>query len=380
MKRTLGCLLLVCWGVMAGTATAAPAGSVVVPGVFEISTLKFTGDGSSMTSAGAICTGSGINVTGAAQYSIYGATTDATNSAGVYGTGPFVGVWGVGTGASGGTYGVAGTTSGSGTGVYGGSVNGFGVYGYSNTGAGVYASSSSGPALQAVGSAQITGNLGIGSNIPPTQTLSLGGQSPQTIWMERNGSGAGNSMTVQAGGASSGGSNQAGGDLILAPGIGTGSGGSGNTRIQTAGASATATADNQLVDRYIIVGKAKPMSLASPGFASLISLQIPTTGVAGGRIHYVVRATDGGSQVATESGVIQYLATQNSITCTVETTDKLHLGTVNSGCTPGFFNPGSQPGVSIYDNVSFSSPAPIVVHEVYYSIENQSGSPVRLEP
>jgi cystathionine beta-synthase len=30
------------------------------------------------------------------------------------------------------------------------------------------------------------------------------------------------------------------------------------------------------------------------------------------------------------------------------------------GRTPGFFNPGSQPGISIFDNVSFSSPAPIV--------------------
>ena len=77
---------------------------------------------------------------------------------------------------------------------------------------------------------------------------------------------------------------------------------------------------------------------------------------------------------------IQYLATTNSITCTVSTDDKLHLGTVNSGCTPGFFNPGSQPGVSIFDNVSFSSPAPIVHHYVYFEIHNVSGSTMRLEP
>jgi len=53
---------------------------------------------------------------------------------------------------------------------------------------------------------------------------------------------------------------------------------------------------------------------------------------------------------------------------------------VNSGCTPGFFNPLSQPGVSIFDNVTFSSPAPIVVHQVYYHIENLSGAVIRLEP
>jgi hypothetical protein len=135
-----------------------------------------------------------------------------------------------------------------------------------------------------------------------------------------------------------------------------------------------------LVDRRITVARAKQMTLSAPGFTSLMSIHLLGALTAGGRIHYVVRATDGGSQIATESGVLQYLATANSITCTVQTTDKLHLGTVNSGCTPGFFNPGSQPGVSIFDNVSFSSPAPIVVHEVYFEIENESGSPIRLEP
>jgi hypothetical protein len=122
------------------------------------------------------------------------------------------------------------------------------------------------------------------------------------------------------------------------------------------------------------------VTLSAPGLTSLMSIHLTGTHTAGGRIHYTVRATDGGSQIATEEGVLQYLATANSITCTVQTTDKLHLGTVNSGCNPGFFNPGSQPGVSIFDNVSFSSPSPIVVHEIYFEIENESGAPIRLEP
>ena len=124
----------------------------------------------------------------------------------------------------------------------------------------------------------------------------------------------------------------------------------------------------------------KDLTLASPGFTSLMSIVLTGTNTAGGRIFYLVRATDGGSQIATEEGVIQFAATANSITCTVQTTDKLHLGTVNSGCTPGFFNPGSHPGISIFDNVSFFSPAPIVVHEVYYRIMNISGAAIRLEP
>ncbi len=191
---------------------------------------------------------------------------------------------------------------------------------------------------------------------------------------------AGNDFTIQAGGASVGGTDLKGGEMAVASGIGTGLGGGGNLHFQTSGANDLSGASNNLtVDRRIIVGKAKQMTLSSPGFTSLMSIHLTGTHTAGGRIFYMIRATDGGSQIATEEGVIQYLATANSITCTVQTTDKLHLGTVNSGCTPGF-NPGSQPGVSVFDNVTFSSPAAIVVHEVYFTIENESGSPIRLEP
>jgi len=191
----------------------------------------------------------------------------------------------------------------------------------------------------------------------------------------------GNSFTIQGGGASVGSTDQPGGDLTLAAGIGTGLGAGGNVRIQTAGANdLSGTTDNLLVDRVIHVARAKQMTLAAPGFTSLMSIHLIGTHTAGGRIYYLIRATDGGSQIATEEGIIQFAATANSITCAVQTADKLHLGTVNSGCTPGFFNPGSQPGISIFDNVSFSSPAPIVVHEVYFTIENESGASIRLEP
>lgn len=191
----------------------------------------------------------------------------------------------------------------------------------------------------------------------------------------------GTDFTIQAGGASVGAADLKGGTMTISGGIGTGLGGGGDIHVQTAGANdLSGTTDDLLVDRRIVVAKGKAMTLTSPGFTSLMSIHLTGTHTAGGRIFYTVRATDGGSQIATESGVIQYLATANSITCTVQTTDKLHLGTVNSGCTPGFFNPLSQPGVSIFDNVSFSSPAPIVVHEVYFTIENESGSSIRLEP
>jgi hypothetical protein len=195
------------------------------------------------------------------------------------------------------------------------------------------------------------------------------------------GSNPGSQLLLASGSPASGSMDLAGGDLILAAGQGTGLGGGGNVRIQTAGANdLSGTADDLLVDREIFVGRAKQLTLAAPGFTSLMSIHLVGTHTAGGRIFYNVRATDGGSQIATETGLIQYTATANSITCTVQTDDKLHLGTVNSGCTPGFFNPGSQPGISIFDNVSFSSPAAIVVHEVYFRITNESGASIRLEP
>ena len=226
-----------------------------------------------------------------------------------------------------------------------------------------------------------TGNVGIATT-SPANSLSFGGNASRTISVDANPTAAtaGNSLTIQSGSSASGSTDLKGGDLLLGPGNGTGTGGGGALRLQTSGALASGTTYGTLIDRSIIVGAAKQLTLTSPGFASLMSIQLLGTLTAGGRITYTVRATDGGSQIATEAGTMQYLATANSITCTVQTADKLHLGTVNSGCTPGFFNPGSQPGVSIFDNVVFSSPAPIVVHEIYFTIYNESGSPIRLEP
>lgn len=117
------------------------------------------------------------------------------------------------------------------------------------------------------------------------------------------------------------------------------------------------------------------VTLNSPGFTSLISVSGLTASnpTAGGRIQFTLYASDGGTQMATAQGIIQWNCTQNSITCTVQTDDVLHLGTVNPGSTPGFYNPSSQPGVAIFDNVSFSSPAAIVTHEVYFRLNTAAG-------
>jgi hypothetical protein len=87
--------------------------------------------------------------------------------------------------------------------------------------------------------------LGLGTN-SPSFDLSFGGQAARTIWMEREttSSTPGNSLSLIAGGAVSGGSNLAGGNLILSAGTSTGTGGSQiNFELPTPAAS-TGTGDN----------------------------------------------------------------------------------------------------------------------------------------
>lgn len=99
-----------------------------------------------------------------------------------------------------------------------------------------------------------TGNVGIGTT-NPSNILSLGGTASRTIWMERHTTAdtAGNSLTVQAGGATSAATNKAGGQLILAPGLSTGTGESGVT-IQGSPAGGSGTGDNAVSDMVKVLG------------------------------------------------------------------------------------------------------------------------------
>lgn len=88
------------------------------------------------------------------------------------------------------------------------------------------------------------GNVGIGTT-SPTNILSFGGASARTVGMERHPTSntAGNNLTVQSGGATSGATDKNGGNLILSSGISTGTGSSTIT-FQTATAGTTGTTDN----------------------------------------------------------------------------------------------------------------------------------------
>ena len=94
------------------------------------------------------------------------------------------------------------------------------------------------------------GNVGIGTS-SPANILSFGGDTARTVWMERHTTTntAGNSLTVQAGGATSGATDKNGGDLVLKSGVSTGTATS-KIQLQTPNpATSSGTSDNAFSTR-----------------------------------------------------------------------------------------------------------------------------------
>jgi hypothetical protein len=102
--------------------------------------------------------------------------------------------------------------------------------------------------------AAFVGKLGIGSLTAPANDLSFAGTAARTIAVERNTSAAaGQGLTINAGGAKSGESNLAGGDLTLSSGISTGNGTS-NIYFKTAAAGSSGSSDQAPATRMTILG------------------------------------------------------------------------------------------------------------------------------
>jgi hypothetical protein len=101
---------------------------------------------------------------------------------------------------------------------------------------------------------------------------------------------AGNSLTVQAAGATSGATDKAGGDLILVSGVSTGTGGS-NIRLQTyTRALSTGTSDNTATDRIIVTS---PKSITDGSATTLVSLTLAAGSTTGGCLRYTIEVTNG---------------------------------------------------------------------------------------
>jgi hypothetical protein len=150
-------------------------------------------------------------------------------------------------------------------------IQGTTVSGTTGTGNVVFSASPTLTGTITAAAANFSGNVGIGTT-SPTNALSLGGNAAQTIWMERNPTSntAGNGLTVQASGATTGATNKNGGTLTLASGTSTGTGSS-SIQFQTYNAGSSGTSDNSATTQVTITGAGNVgIGTATPG--SLLSV------------------------------------------------------------------------------------------------------------
>lgn len=237
------------------------------------------------------------------------------------------------------------------------------------------------------------GNIGIGT-ASPTHTLSFGGGQANTLGVDANptAGGAGSSLTISAGAAALGATNQPGGDLVLTSGNGTGTGAGGALHLQTAADAASGTAADTMSDRLLIVGKPKAMTGVVPT-ANLFSLHIPASEAAGGRVKFTIVASDG-TNYAAETGEIIYLATPLEMQCAVVSSKYAAAPPAYTNTTvaiPALGQPGSLNAQCNATTISSGDPelqiwdtAPTTFtptrHKVYYTIENQSQAVITLQP
>ena len=171
-----------------------------------------------------------------------------------------------------------------------------------------------------------SGNVGF-LTTSPTNLVSLGGNAARTIWMERHTTSntAGNTLTVQAGGATSGATDKAGGDSILAPGAATGTG-KAKVQLQSAIAGATGTADRSPVT-HIQVSQGHLVSL---GTATTVSSCGSTPSIVGNDIAGKVTIGTGTITSCTVTFATPY--DTNAPSCLTENTSAV-LATTSSTTT-----------------------------------------------
>lgn len=151
--------------------------------------------------------------------------------------------------------------------------------------------------------------VGLGT-IVPTQDLSFDGTAARVWWMERHTTAntAGNTLTIQAGGATSAATDKAGGNVIISPGASTGTGRV-NARIKGyTVATATGTSDNTQIDR-LLIGLFK--ALTNNTAITVVNVTVASNTVAAGELHYAVEVFNG-TDLQVEEGIVSYHVTNKA--------------------------------------------------------------------
>jgi hypothetical protein len=169
--------------------------------------------------------------------------------------------------------------------------------------------------LIGVGSTSVTGPSAF------TDGITMHGQAGRSLQVNRmtTSNTAGVELDIFSGGATSGATNKAAGNLVLGTGLSTGSGG-GQILLRAPTNNAASTTDNSLVNRVIVNGQ---VALTSGVAATLITIPLATLQMAGGIIVYTIDASDGTDMIS-DSGSVYFAAVNKAGTYT---TNSSILGT-----------------------------------------------------
>lgn len=170
----------------------------------------------------------------------------------------------------------------------------------------------------AVAPASIVAPLHVGGAVRFDGDVTLSGQAARTLASARmtTSNTAGNSLTIQAGGATSGATNKAGGDLVLQTGTNTGNVAPSHVRLMAGVMNPTSgTGDNSNVDR-LRIGPTKVLTNNSA--ITIVNATLASNTMIGGIISYSIQVFDG-TNVQTETGQAIYSGVNKAgaFTCSI---------------------------------------------------------------
>lgn len=164
---------------------------------------------------------------------------------------------------------------------------------------------------------------GLNTTTDTNDGITLLGSLAQAVYMRRHTTSntAGNNLTLTSGGATSGATDKASGDLILKTGLSTGVGRS-KVRIQTNDIQpnvTTGTTDTTATDRIIVVS---PKILTNNTTTTVLSCTLANDSVLALIIEYSAEVLDGSHNVQVEEGIVSVHVTNTNGTIANNTTVK----------------------------------------------------------